>query len=80
MDSRTERVRITRRVAVLVVAVALSAAVAETDVAQAQMVNPYAGIDWEKRADAALVFAPAWKRSQGLLEFPAFTIGWAPSR
>jgi len=74
------RVRITHRGAVLVVAIVLAAAAAGTDMAQAQMVNPYAGIDWEKRADAALVFAPAWKRSQGLLEFPAFTIGWAPSR
>ena len=47
MDSRTKRVRITHRGAVLVVAIVLAAAAAGTDVAQAQMVNPYAGIDWE---------------------------------
>ena len=47
MDFRTMRVRITHRGAVLVVAIVLAAAAAGTDMAQAQMVNPYAGIDWE---------------------------------
>jgi len=44
---RTERVRITRRVAVLVVAIVLAEASAGTAAAQPQVVNPYAGIDWE---------------------------------
>ena len=47
MDFRTERVRITRRVAVLVVAIVLAEASAGTAAAQPQVVNPYAGIDWE---------------------------------
>ena len=45
MGFRTKRVRITHRGAVLVVAIVLAAAAAGTDVPQAQMVNPYAGID-----------------------------------
>lgn len=47
MDVRSERVLSTSAGSVLAVAVALTAAFAGTGPAQAQVVNPYAGIDWE---------------------------------
>lgn len=47
MDLRSERVRGTSAGAVLVVAIVLIAAFSGSGAAQAQVVNPYAGIDWE---------------------------------